>query len=279
MARRRVPQGAFELAVQVRSYEVGREGRVRPANVLRYFEYLATEASTARGFDHIWYEQHGTAWVVRDMRLVVGALPGIGDNLRMATWVSSFGRVQALREYALWREEDQQLLARAQGRWAYVDRVAGQLRRLSEDLSVRIGALGGAMPAWTLPLRSTAGGLPLLTLSARAYEADSQQHINNTVYMDWLEEATNVALANAPDAADTQARLRRIHLEYLRPALPGDTIQVNVGMVRRSQHGVVADYEVMDERRQAAVVRAHALYLSRGRFVTGQTEAGRTFGG
>src|SRR5579863_8112822 len=147
MARRQVPEGVFELPLQVRSYEVGREGRVRPANVLRYFEYLATEASAARGFDHTWYEEHGTAWVVRDMRLVAGQLPEIGERLRMATWLSSYGRVQAYREYALWGEDDLRLVARGQGRWAYVDRVTGQLRRLPEDLIARFGALGQAMPA------------------------------------------------------------------------------------------------------------------------------------
>lgn len=263
MARLRLPEGVFELALQVRSYEVGREGYVRPANLLRYFEYLATEASTARSFDHTWYEQHGTAWVVRDMRLVVGQLPEIGERLRMATWLSSYGRVQAYREYALWHQEDSRLVARAQGRWAYVDRVTGQPRRLPEDLISRFGALRNAMPAVhpsELPAASENG---ILQLSARAYEADSNKHINNAVYMDWLEEAIALAL-DAEPAPPQAVRLRRLHLEYLRPAIPGDRISAHIGLTQMRHRGLAVEYALRDEQGETPVVRARALYFLTG---------------
>lgn len=261
MARRQVPEGVFELPLQVRSYEVGSAGRVRPANILRYFEYLATEASTARGFDHTWYEEHGTAWVVHDMRLVAGSLPRIGEQLRMATWLSSYGRVQAYREYALWREGDSQVVARAQGRWAYVDRVTGQLRRLPEDLISRFGSMGHAMPHVRLAEAPTAA-MCAFALDARAYEADSNRHINNAVYMDWFEEAVTLALEAAPaDAAPSpMAQLRRLHIEYLRPAMPGDRIRAQVRLAHR-RRGVTVAGELHDERLGQPVARAQALYL------------------
>lgn len=262
MGRLRVPDGAFELALQVRSYEVGREGYVRPANVLRYFEYLATEASTARGFDHSWYEQHGSAWVVREMWLVAGVLPGIGERLRMATWLSSVGRVQAYREYALWREVDSRLIARAQGRWAYVDRETTQLRRIPEELIARFGALGDTMPQRHFPSATDALGMtPPLDVAARTYETDSQQHINNAVYMDWLEEQTALALPRATDERSWVPHLRRVHLEYLRPVLPGHMLQVHVEMSRTGHLGYCAEYRIAGERDGSPAVRAHALYL------------------
>jgi acyl-CoA thioesterase FadM len=260
MARRRLPEGIFALPLQVRSYEVGSEGRVRPANILRYFEYLATEASTGRGFDHTWYEQHGTAWVVREMRLVAGSLPQIGEQLGMATWLSSYGRVQAYREYALWREGDSRLVARAQGRWAYVDRVTGQLRRLPEDLISRFGALGHAMPLVQLRDVVATDERGAFSLSARTYEADSNCHINNAVYMDWVEEAVALALEAAPADAAQVAQLRRLHVEYLRPAMPGDRIAAEVALAHLGR-GVAVHGELHDERLGQPVARAQALYL------------------
>jgi acyl-CoA thioesterase FadM len=261
MARAHIPESALELALQVRSYEVGRDGCLRPANVLRYFEYLATEDSSRLGFDHTWYERHGSAWVVREMRLLLGTLLGIGGRLRMATWVSGYSRVQAHREYVLWREADSRLVARAQGRWAYVDRVTGRPQRVPEELSARIAARGQAMPLWELPEVSLQAQTSPLTVVARWYEADSQQHINNAVYMDWLEEQmlrTPADLIYHPGGA---AQLRRVDLEYLRPGLPGEQIHIQFSTERLSERALagVCQMKAGDER--APVLRARTLYL------------------
>src|SRR5215813_10524087 len=117
-----VPSQAFTQRLRVRSYEVDRSGRVRPGTILRYFEQLATEASTVAGFSPAWYLRQGAAWVVREMDLLLGVLPTVGDDLVLATWVSDFKRVQALRDYALWHADTARLVARAHARWAYIDR-------------------------------------------------------------------------------------------------------------------------------------------------------------
>src|SRR5262245_46754788 len=137
-----VPEGAYKMALAVRSYEAGLSGTVRPAIVLRYLENLATLASAHRGFDQTWYEHEGSAWVVRDMRLHIEALPGLAEELSLATWLSDYRKVQAFREYAIWRAGESTPLVRAQARWAYVDRATGQLQRIPESLIERFGALG-----------------------------------------------------------------------------------------------------------------------------------------
>jgi acyl-CoA thioesterase FadM len=290
MTRARIPKNAFELPLQVRSYEVGREGDLRPANILRYFEYLATEDSTHRGFDHTWYERHGSAWVVREMRLMLGVPVGIGEQLRMATWLSSYGRVQAYREYALWRALDSKLIARAQGRWAYVDRTSGQLRRIPEELISRFGQLTAAMPPWR-PVASMSSTVVALAASesaedghssalqfvARTYETDSQQHINNAVYMDWIEDGMALAMrisdsATATSPAGDRAfaerpyRLRRVHLEYLRPVLPGALVRLASSAHWATPRALTGRHTIADEPRigdsaQAPIVQARTLHL------------------
>src|SRR5260370_310719 len=104
------------------SYEVTSTGQVSAATIFRYLEHVATLASADRGFDSRWYVDHGAAWVVREMQVRFGRLPGIGDELQLATWVSEFRRVQAQREYAVCLADSGRLVARASARWAYVDR-------------------------------------------------------------------------------------------------------------------------------------------------------------
>jgi acyl-ACP thioesterase len=258
MPRLGIPEGAYEVATHVRSYEVGRTGTIRLGTILRYFENLATLHSAQRGFDHNWYEHEGSAWVVREMRLLLGPPPGIAEELRMATWLSGFRRVQAHREYALWRAADGRLLARAQARWAYVDRIAGQPRRLPESLIERFNPLGGAIPTHHHPMSASpeSEARSELALTARDYEADSNQHINNCVYADWLDEA----LARAPLEA---ARIlpRHVALEYLRPALPGESLRIATRTTRSGSRGLAAIQEITREPDVAVVLRASSEHL------------------
>ena len=260
------PVGAFVETSRVRSYEVGRTGYVGLGTVLRYLESLATEASASLGFDFHWYEQHGVAWVVREMNLLLGDLPGIGDELRLATWVADFKRVQAQREYAAWRQDSGRLVARASGRWAYIDRVRGLPQRLHDDVIGAFSVLGNTMQPRALPtLDQVAAPLARgeLVLTAREYEADSQQHINNCTYADWLSEGLHRALTSAVahDTARLVVRPRFYHIEYVRPALPGDDIRVTTVVTRLGARALTVSQEITAADNGALYVRARSTHL------------------
>lgn len=239
-----VPAVAFTLPLRVRSYEVTEAGTVSVGGLLRYLEHLATTASAARGFDHDWYERSGTGWVVREMDLLLGWLPGIDDDVMMATWLSDFRRVQANREYAIWRLADQRLVARARARWAYVDRARGQLTRLPDELVARFGVAGSPMrlrPIGPLSARSTsdpsARADGMLELTARGYECDTQRHVNNTVYADWLTEALERSLAQRLGAPGSP-RPRYLRIEYVRPVRAGERVRVSTHIAEQGTRGL-----------------------------------------
>ncbi len=150
-----MPDEVFSDQLRVRSYEVARNGMVGLSTALRFCEALATDASTALGFDPSWYQRHHTAWVVREMDILLGRLPHIGEELRLATWVAEYRRVQAQRDYAIWHATTGAMVARASARWAYFDTARGQLTRISDDLLDAMQSAGHA-----LSLRNEAGQLP-----------------------------------------------------------------------------------------------------------------------
>jgi acyl-ACP thioesterase len=222
----RVPAQAFRDALTVRSYEAGRDGAIRPGTILRYLEHLATQASAALGFDNHWYRARNGAWVVREMSLLIGDLPSINDALLLHTWVADFRHVQATRDYRITRADTGRLVARASARWAYIDRVKLLPARIPAEIVARMGPWGHAMRAReTPPPHAEAPLASELRLTAREYEADTQQHINNCVYLDWLHEAAWQAAADgALTGAPLLLRPRFYRLEYIRPAQPGDAL-------------------------------------------------------
>jgi acyl-ACP thioesterase len=225
----RTPAEAFRDRLTVRSYEAGREGGVHPATTLRYLEHLATCASAALGFDNHWYRDHNSAWVVREMSLLLGDLPQIDDALELATWVADFRHVQATRDYLITRSDSGRLVARASARWAYINRERLLPTRIPEELIARMGPWGCAMRVrQPEPLLSDAPIVSEMRLTAREYEADTQQHINNCVYLDWLHEAAwQTAAQGALTGEPIRLRPRFYHLEYIRPTQPGDALTVS----------------------------------------------------
>jgi acyl-CoA thioesterase FadM len=260
---REVPEGAYRLPLHVRSYEVTRSGRITPATILRYLEHLATQASADRGFDHEWYETHGSAWVVRDMRLRLGDLPGIDDHLMMATWLSDYRRVQAFREYVVWNAVTARRVARAQARWAYVDRERGHPVRIPDDLMGRFGVLGNAMRDPTLPpLPAVEGPAETFELVTREYESDTQQHTNNCVYVDWLGVALQRAVAaRLPEQGYARRLPRRYQIEYIRPTVPGDALTVHTRLRPQGTRGLGVQQEITTQREGVLVLRARSLHL------------------
>lgn len=256
-----IPAGAFLQSLYVRSYEVGSDGHVSPATILRYLEQAATLASADRGFSHTWYRRQGTAWVVREMHLALGRLPGIDEELTIATWISDFRRVQSHREYALWRMPSGRLVARARGRWAYVDRQRGTPMRLSDELLNNFGVLGFPMPslhvAPAVPASAVADAS--LRLTARGYEQDTQQHVNNCVYADWLDEASRGA-ADRADLDGMRLVPRALYLEYARPVRAGDIVRIETRIEALGTRALLATQEIRDETSNTLALQARTRF-------------------
>jgi medium-chain acyl-[acyl-carrier-protein] hydrolase len=265
----KIPEEAFKDQLRVRSYEVGRLGAIGLGTALRYCESLATDASAAIGFDRSWYVTHHTAWVVREMTIALGSLPAIGEDLRLATWVSEFRRVQAQREYAIWRAATGRIVVRASARWAYCDTLRGQLTRISDEIVEAMKVPGCRMvsrrPSSFIAARSQSpvgGTSSTLLLDARHYETDTQQHINNCVYADWLDEAfyqTTVAAELASPVESLHPRF--FHIEYIREVMAGDSLRIETRMQpvpEKNTHHIATEYSIVHLGSNSAAVRAYS---------------------
>ncbi len=277
------PNAAFTLPVRVRSYEVGRNRRISLGTTLRLLEFLATEASSALGFTPDWYVEQGSAWLVREMHIVLGDLPTIGDELLVGTWLSEWRKVQAYREYAIWRPGSDTLVARARARWAYVDRYRGVPLRVPAEMVERFSPLGPAMPHRPPHIVALAGDEEppsanhTMRLTARETEADVNQHINNTVYADWLAEGLVRALSEQSVIPHNhELRPREYRIEYLRSTVPGDRMRIETiltsrpgliagrgggSAVARSGRALDVAQRILDDGSGVPVVRASSRHL------------------
>jgi acyl-CoA thioesterase FadM len=256
------PPDAYTEPLMIRSYEVTRAGYPQPGAILRYLEYLATRASGSFGYTNDWYAGQGSAWLVREMSLLLGWLPPMDTEALMATWVAEFRRVQAFREYAIWHPASGRMIARARARWAYVQRHTGQPLRVPDTMAAHFSSPQSAAP---LPaIKSAPSEIVLLqgeqSIVAREYEADVHQHINNCVYGDWLYEGINATL-RAAGRGNTAMRPRFLTLEYLRQVRPGDHVRIQTSLHPDGSRRLFARQAVIDEASGGVILRSQSRYL------------------
>jgi acyl-CoA thioester hydrolase len=229
-----VSGSSYTLPLCVRLYDLDISGQISCSTLLRYFEETALQASSQLGFTLDWYDERGQFWVIRGLRLERNGEARYQEELEIRTWVSFMTRVRADRNYLVRRIHDGRILARATANWVYLDRKTLRPARISPDIvAMFTNSEPAALPTRVAPKPWLRAGIPIQHLAARRamyYEADSAKHTNNSVYVDWLEEAVRDSLMAQGFALEPDREHRlwfyRHTLEYLTPARPGDELEI-----------------------------------------------------
>lgn len=206
---------------RVRFDEAGPSGLARTSSLLRYAQDVAWRHSEDLGFDRDWYRARGVTWVVRAVELEVQAPIPMGHTLRVSTAVVGHRRIWA-RRLGECRLGDGRLAARVTTDWVLLDG-RNRIVRIPDDFGVVFvnpevqDEILRVPPPEGLAVRS-------LALQVRPRDLDPFDHVNNAVYVDWLDEALEAAgwRGDPGSAAETW------RLEYLASAGRGDEVVVDL---------------------------------------------------
>jgi acyl-CoA thioester hydrolase len=262
----------FVWRLTVPLYDVDVRGEVSCATLLRYFEETAMRGSAEFGFSYEWYQARGQFWVIRTMRMERACPPRYSDGLEIRTWVSSMRRVRSDRNYEVRRAGDGTLLARGIANWVYVDATGKSPTRIHPEIVAMFEPHDAPVLAPLAKLDRWQAQSPLFSHVTRRlaqyYEADSAGHVNNAVYVDWVEEAIRDALCELgdpprPELSPSFTWFYRHSLEYVRPALPGDAIELLARLIRRGNTRGDWEVEVRRTETHETFLRAQTTTLRR----------------
>jgi acyl-ACP thioesterase len=229
---------------RVRFDEAGPDGRMRTSALLRYAQDVAWRHSEALGFDRGWYAQRGLGWVVRGVELELREPIRMGGTLRVSTAVVGHRRIWA-RRLGECRLADGRLAARVTTDWVLLD-ARNRVVRIPDDFGVAFmnPEIKGEILRVPVPDEPPASSA---RLGVRPSDLDPLDHVNNAVYVDWLEEA----LDGAGWGRSAAAGPRTLRLEYLASAERGNAVDVEL-------HGSADDW-------LARIRRSDGLELLRAR--------------
>jgi acyl-CoA thioester hydrolase len=104
-------------------------------------------------------------------------------------------------------------------------------------------------------------------LRVRYHEMDALGHVNNAVYQHYLEQA---AVEHSEHLGFNQERyqelggvfvMRRIEIDYLRPAVAGDTLEVTTWLQKMRGPRAIRRYEIRKQGDDQLLVTAEALWV------------------
>ena len=110
----------FEFPHTVQPEEIDGQGHVNNIEYLRWLQDAAVEHSAAQGWTTERYRATGAVFVVRSHLIEYLQPAFVGDELKVVTWVSNFGKITSLRKYLVVRPSNNTVLVKAQTNWAYI---------------------------------------------------------------------------------------------------------------------------------------------------------------
>lgn len=202
------------VAYRARFDECGPDAVVRPSALLRWAQDVAWIHSERLGFGREWYADRGLAWVVRAMELVVLGGVRMGSTVDVETRVVGMRRVMARRRTDVFAT-DGSLVARIHNDWVMTDVRRAAPARVPEEFPTLFHVPPEGYEPIRVPLPPTPADARPHAIVARPHEIDPMAHVNNAVYLDWLDEAVG---ASGPAGIGAIAVVPRTYrLEYLLP--------------------------------------------------------------
>ncbi len=157
----------------------------------------------------------GLTWVLARLHVRFGAVPAAGEAVHIATWPSGRHRLFAVREFHLQDGAGNELL-RATSAWALMNMETRRPSRLDPHLPVFTRHPERMIEDDFAPLPPPCPQAGRALYRAEPGDIDLNDHVNNTVYLDW-------ALRSAPERARAW-KLLVLEAAFLGEARLGDEV-------------------------------------------------------
>jgi len=258
----------FYRPFQIRQYECDAYSHLHNSNYVRFMQEAAFEASTDAGYDLARYNSMGNYWLIWETEIEYLKPVFYNENVAVKTWILDFRRATSRRGYEFYRQPQNELVARAYSDWVFLDSQTGFPARIPEGMKYDFFPEGlpesfeARMPILPAPLPPSDVFKHHHRVTWR--EIDLAHHVNNGVYLDYMDDAANAVLEaygwsfQSMEASGFAIVIRKNQIQYHQPALLDDELAIStwVSDVRRST--AIRHYAIHRIKDSALLAMAHS---------------------
>jgi acyl-CoA thioesterase FadM len=176
---------------RVRFEESTADETMRTAIHLAWVADIAWQHSTLLGFGRDWYTERGLFWLVRAIQLDVLRPIHTYAGVLVSTRVLGYRRVSARRESEV-RDPSGELLARLEIDWVMTNE-RGMPTRIPDDFHKFVVDGSATFEMLKVALPEAPADAFERRFGVRRRDLDPLDHVNNSVYLDYFEEALDAA--------------------------------------------------------------------------------------
>lgn len=206
----------FTKKFSVRYSETGPDGCLKPVYIFKYFQDAASEHAYQEGISALHLLEWRRAWIMLGYRVAIDRYPRWDETVSLKTWRHPVRNLYELRAFEI-VDDNGGLLAQGKSNWVMINFDTRKPVRLDRNMPPELMQN-------TLPVENDLGRLPGLdrfdsevTFRVRRRDLDFNNHVNNTVYIEW-------ALETGPEDLIANHRPRIIDVDYLEDVTYGSTI-------------------------------------------------------
>jgi medium-chain acyl-[acyl-carrier-protein] hydrolase len=181
---------------QVRSYDIGFNGRMRISRLCSYFQEVAGKHASHLNLGYRYMQESGMVWVLSRLYVEFLKFPGWGDDFYLETWPLGMERIFFRRDYRM--DNGSETLITAASYWIPIDITTRKPCKVPLDENVLManrGRYGLKIPDGNIPAPS---GGDTGYIQVKYSDLDQNGHVNNARYVEWIFDHLGHDVADKP---------------------------------------------------------------------------------
>jgi len=180
----------FEKQFELRYFEMNKFGEATSTTILTLLE--ETAADHCFTINHSLYdlEKQNVGWVLLSGIITMDRYPGYKEKIIIRTWLSSYSNIKGIRENIIY-DEKLNIIGKAKGLWVFFDIIKRRPIQIFESIKERWSFCNDESINHdiTNKIKPIDSAIDMREFKANRYDMDTNQHVNNIRYLQWLIES------------------------------------------------------------------------------------------
>lgn len=123
----------FKCNIKTGIEDLGKNGLITNAAILRIFERIGCYQSDEAGYGVLNIEEKGVSWILLDWKVKVIKRPKYGENLLVTTWGRNAKKSTTCRDYEIYNS-NKELCVIATTKWVLIDINTRKITKITDDV-------------------------------------------------------------------------------------------------------------------------------------------------
>ncbi len=192
-------------------FDVDHQLKLRIQSVARFFQEMATFHSTKIGVGPDVLFEKGVTWLLNRLEIEFFRYPLLGEDIKITTWSRGFKRFKGFREYHLYSSKGD--IARGTSVWLFFDFKRSRISKIPVEISRLYETEKEKYFDKEIDDWKTCGKIvpeQQMDISLRYSDFDMNSHVNNTIYLGFLETLYHQTIKN------NGKRIKNIRIRFCR---------------------------------------------------------------